>query len=189
MCGKRIVSLVVIGFVSALFAFGIGFLFVGPNMAPQSGRAVAVSADPSSVEARAASDRPTGPVVVITPCPLEPPASTSPPPRQRATQRHTTAEAEAVAESEPDPTPSSLPEPNPGLYRVTTGEFDSQEDARSLQRRLAAEGHECALVTIYRDGGPLYSVQVGAFSRSENARSAAEAISKRGYDAHVDAPY
>lgn len=189
MRGKRIISLVVIGIVSALFAFGIGFLFVGPNLVPQSGRAVTVSVDSSSVEARAASDKPASPVVVITPCPLEPPASTSPPPRPQATQPDTTAEAEAVAESELDSAPSSLPEPNPGLYRVRTGEFDSQEDARGLQRRLAAEGHECALVTIYRDGGPLYSVQVGAFSRPENARSAAEAISRRGYDAQVDAPH
>lgn len=186
MRGKSVVSLFVSGGVSALLAFGFGFLFVGPNLMPKSGRTVIGPEAPSSVEAAATSDVPIGPVVTITPCPSEPPARTPLRPPVREAGR--AEEVEAVVETKADSTSASVSAPPPGLYRVRAEEFDSQEDARRLQARLTAEGHDCALVTIYRDGAALYSVQVGAFSQPENARNTADKIRQRGYDVQIDEP-
>jgi cell division septation protein DedD len=84
----------------------------------------------------------------------------------------------------PQPSPEDEPEPDAPSWSVQVGSFRSEENARTLTDRLAAD-----FPAFYNEGevggATYYRVLLGPYAREAEAESAASALAARGYQARI----
>lgn len=67
------------------------------------------------------------------------------------------------------------------MYKVQTGAFSKQQNAKNLEAKLKADGFDTYIVKE----GDLWKVQTGAYSKKENAENQVAKLKAKGYDAII----